>query len=136
MSGETSSFRTRRKVRFGDVDGAGLAFYPRYFEMLNEAVEDWFESLGWDFARMHLEEKAGVPMRRVEADFTAASRLGDVLDVELTVVNVGRTSIELYVAVSCGGEARWTVRAVLVFIALATGKAMPWPEDLRAKLAG
>ncbi len=136
MSRQGPSFRTRRQVRFGDVDAAGMAFYPRYFEMLNEAVEDWFASLGWDFARMHLEERAGVPMRRVEADFTAASRLGDVLDAELVVKTVGRTSIEVDAAFSCAGEPRWSAKSVLVFIDLTSGKAIPWPEDLRAKLEG
>ena len=36
------SFQISTKVRFGDVDPAGIVFYPRYFEMLNAAVEDWF----------------------------------------------------------------------------------------------
>ena len=135
MSDDGPRFTTRRKVRFGDVDAAGMAFYPRYFEMLNEAVEDWFESMGWDFARMHLEQRAGVPMRRVEADFTAASRLGDLLDVELTPLRLGRTSLEVDAAFSCAGQPRWTAKAVLVFIDLDRGTAKPWPDDLRTKLA-
>lgn len=136
MSQDGPRFATRRQVRFGDVDAAGMAFYPRYFEMLNEAVEDWFATLGWDFARMHLEARAGVPLRHVEADFTAASRLGDLLDAELVVRKVGRTSVEIDASFSCAGQPRWTAKAVLVFIDLRTGAAMPWPDDLRAKLDG
>lgn len=127
-------FTSRRKVRFGDVDAAGMAFYPRYFEMLNETVEDWFESLGWDFARMHLEARAGIPARHIEADFTAASRLGDELEAALFVERVGRTSATLRANFCCAGEPRWSVRMVVVFIGLDTGAAMPWPDDLRAKL--
>ena len=34
------AFETTVLVRFGDIDGAGIVFYPRFFEMLNSAVED------------------------------------------------------------------------------------------------
>ena len=136
MSLVEPSFRTRRKVRFADVDPAGIAFYPRYFEMLNEAVEDWFDSLGWSFARMHLEGRTGVPARRIEADFTAPSWLGDTLDISLSVAAVGRTSMNLEVAVTCGGQPRWGARMVLVMIDMADGKPTPWPAELRAKLEG
>ena len=51
-------FTTTVQVRFADVDPAGIVFYPRYFEMLNGAVEDWFaQQLGLDFATMHLERQ-------------------------------------------------------------------------------
>ena len=30
-------------VRFGHCDAAGWVFYPRYFEMISDFVEDWFE---------------------------------------------------------------------------------------------
>lgn len=134
MSQDAPAFTARRKVRFGDVDAAGMAFYPRYFEMLNEAVEDWMESLGWSFARMHLEQRAGIPARRVEADFTAASRLGDELEAQIFVDRIGRTSAELRVAFACAGEPRWTARMTIVFIDIDAGRSLPWPDDLRAKM--
>jgi 4-hydroxybenzoyl-CoA thioesterase len=134
MTQPAPTFASRRKVRFADVDAAGIAFYPRYFEMLNEAVEDWLDGLGWSFGRLHLEKRAGVPARRIEADFTAASRLDDVLDITLTVMKVGHTSVELLVGFTCESEPRWSARIVLVMIDLDTGKATPWPGELRGKL--
>ena len=136
MSQAEPRFTSHRKVRFADVDPAGIAFYPRYFEMLNEAVEDWFDSLGWGFGRMHLEKKAGVPARRIEADFIAPSRLDDVLDIALSVARVGRTSLQLEVAFTCAGAPRWSARMVLVMIDMASGQPSPWPDDLRARLEG
>ena len=29
-------------VRFQHTDPAGIVFYPRYFEMINQVIEDWF----------------------------------------------------------------------------------------------
>ena len=36
-------FTKQEKVRFQHVDYAGIVFYPRFLEMLNCLVEDWFE---------------------------------------------------------------------------------------------
>ena len=36
-------FKTHIKIRFNHVDAAGIVFYPRYYEMLNQVVEEWFE---------------------------------------------------------------------------------------------
>ena len=39
-------FETTRVLRFGDCDPAGIAYYPRYFDLLNGVVEDWWISMG------------------------------------------------------------------------------------------
>jgi hypothetical protein len=41
-----SQFTKQEKVRFQHVDYAGIVFYPRFLEMLNCLVEDWFEEDG------------------------------------------------------------------------------------------
>jgi len=35
-------FETTVTVRFGDVDAAGIVFYPRFFEMLNSTMWGYF----------------------------------------------------------------------------------------------
>ena len=49
----SQAFTTERRVRFADCDAAGIVFFPRYFEMLNALVEDWFtQGLGVDYAQL------------------------------------------------------------------------------------
>lgn len=129
-------FRTRRKLRFADCDPARIAFYPRYFEMLNGIVEDWFEAMGWGFGELHLKRDVGIPTRRLEADFLKPSYLGDMLDLELSVLKVGRTSVDLETRFRCGEELRWKVKQTLVLVDMTQAKAVPWPDDLRKKLEG
>lgn len=136
MSDRPVRFHTRRKVRFADVDPARIAFYPRYFEMLNGIVEDWFEDMGWSFGALHLDRGMGVPTRRLEADFLEPSRLGDVLDLKLSVIKVGRTSMDLHTRFLCGEELRWQVAQTLVLVDMQTGRPIPWPDELRRKLEG
>nr|WP_047165518.1 thioesterase family protein [Sphingomonas sp. Y57] len=126
------SFISRQLVRFAHVDAAGIVFYPRYFEMLNAAVEDYFaEIVGVDFAAMHGERRLGVPTVRLSTDFLAPSRLGDRLDFRLDIEAVGRSSAELSVEVRCAQEVRLRGRVTLVCMDLDEGRSLPWPDDMR-----
>lgn len=126
--------RTRMRVRFGDVDAAGIVFYPRYFEMLNAAVEDWFASMDHDFRTLHLEARLGVPTVRIECEFTAPSQLGDELEIEVVPLRLGRSSCEVRYVVTGGGQLRLKASSVLVCMNLETRKAVSWPADLAARI--
>lgn len=129
------SFEIRLKVRFADVDPAGIVFYPRYFEMLNAAVEDWFgQALGADFATLHLEQRIGVPTVKLECEFLAPSRLGDELSVSIQPTRLGRSSCAISYRVAGQDGDRLAASAVLVCMDLDRQKAIPWPEPIRSRL--
>lgn len=120
-------------VRFAHVDPAGIVFYPRYFEMLNAAVEDWFaQDMGVDFAELHLTRRLGTPTVKLEAHFAAPSRLGEVLQFAITPRRLGKSSCPIAVEVTCEGQPRFTAEVTLVCMDLDRHKAVPWPDDLRA----
>lgn len=129
------NFETRLKVRFADVDPAGIVFYPRYFEMLNAAVEDWFgQALGADFARLHLEQRIGVPTVKLECDFLSPSRLGDELSIFLQPIRLGRSSCAISYRVVGQDTERLVASAVLVCMDLDAQKSIPWPQDIRGRM--
>ena len=129
------SFETRVKVRFADVDPAGIVFYPRYFEMLNGAVEDWFaQALGLDFRTMHLERHIGTPTVRMTVDFTAPGELGDDLTIRIAPVQIGRSSCTINALFTGDGRDRVRVESVLVCMDLQTQRSIPWPEAVRARM--
>jgi len=122
-------------VRFAHVDAAGIVFYPRYFEMLNAAVEQYFADIvGVDFKAMHLDRQIGVPTVHLEADFAAPSRLGDLLSIDLAVEKVGRSSCAVRYVVRCGEETRLRASATLVCMDLVKASAIAWPDDIRARM--
>lgn len=129
-------FVTQALVRFAHVDAAGIVFYPRYFEIVSAAVEDFFaQGVGADFCSLHLERGIGVPMVRLEAEFVRPSRLGDVLDIAIEVARLGTSSVMLSFDIRCKDQQRLKVESVLVCTALQSGRAEPWPDDVRAKLS-
>ena len=133
MTGQV--FTTDRKVRFADCDAAGIVFYPRYFEMLNGVVEDWFAGpLGASFRELHMQRGVSVPTAAVEARFIAPSRLEDELTFSLTVTRLGGASCGLRHVIESAGQRRFEATQTIVFVGRSL-KPEPWPEALRARIA-
>ncbi|AWI26457.1 acyl-CoA thioesterase [Flavobacterium pallidum] len=87
-------FTKKETIRFKHVDYAGIVFYPRFLEMLNDLVEDWFEeALHRPFSAMH-EHGKGIPTVGLKVQFKKPARIGDVLTKSLWVVNLGGASIQ------------------------------------------
>jgi 4-hydroxybenzoyl-CoA thioesterase len=129
------AFRHEEPVLFRHCDPAGIVFYPRYFEMLNDCMEAWFgQRLGWAWSGLHGPDGMAVPTVAVEVHFSAPSRHGDLLVLTLEVVKVGRTSVGLKVVARCGDEVRLTAAQTLVCIAKETGRPVAWPEGIRRKM--
>ncbi len=131
------AFHWQRKVRFRDCDPAGIVFYPRYFEMMNDLVETFLDdAIGWPFGRMHLEERMGVPMGTISARFEAPSRLGDVLDWSLSIARLGRSTADLVMrAEGADGQRRLRAEGTLVCVDIDAMKSRRWPEEIRDRLA-
>ncbi|WP_353168018.1 acyl-CoA thioesterase [Flavobacterium sp.] len=85
-------FIKQEKIRFKHIDYAGIVFYPRFLEMLNDLVEDWFEeALDRPFSKMH--ETNGIPTVDLKVQFKNAARLGEILTKKLWVKELKNSSI-------------------------------------------
>lgn len=125
-------FTMTQKVLFKHCDPAGIVFYPRYFEMLNDCTEAFFDTgLGHPFETLHLT--GGVPTAQIETAFKAPSRHGDVLQIELSCTRLGRTSLGLKFTGYCEQELRFEAASVLVYVDN-SGKPQSWPTALRTAL--
>lgn len=127
-------FRTKAQVRFAHIDAAAIVFYPRYFEFLNGAVEDWFAAMGHDFHGLHMRRQLGVPTVSLQCDFQAPSELGDILDIAIEPRRIGGSSCAYDFRMSVDGQQRISGSGVLVCMDLAARKAVPWPDDMRSAM--
>lgn len=131
------SFSRMRQIRFTDCDPAGIVFYPQYFVMFNDLVEDWVDTaLVIGYRKLIIDRRVGLPTVRVEADFRVASHMGDAVTLSLAVERIGGRSLTLNLRCEgADGAARMTMRQVLVTTSLATLRAIEIPADLRAAIA-
>jgi 4-hydroxybenzoyl-CoA thioesterase len=122
-------------VRFAHCDPAGIVFYPRFFDIVHEAKEDWFSAvIGLPFRQLITERRRGFPIVHLEADFFAPSRIGDEIDIAITAAELGASSLHLHYALSLGSEPRVNIRTVIVHIDLSSGRPLPIEGELRERI--
>ncbi len=121
------------QIEFNHCDPAGIVFYPRYFEMTNSVVENFFaDVVGRSFAAMHRGASNGVPTVRIEADFMAPAYLGDKILFSLVIAKLGRTSARVVIEGRTGDALR--MRAALTLVWTSEMRAAPWPQALRVRM--
>lgn len=132
---KSAAFERDKLIRFHHCDPAGIVFYPQYFVLFNELVEDWFnEGLGVDFAAYHVKERLGIPMGTVQCRFLSPSKVGETLRLALTVTRIGRSSMEMHVTGTAAGETRVEATLTIVQASLESRAAVPFSADMRSRL--
>jgi 4-hydroxybenzoyl-CoA thioesterase len=128
-------FIGEKLIRFHHCDPAGIVFYPQYFVLFHELVEDWFnDGLGINYARFNTEQRLGVPMAHVDCDYLAPSKIGEHLSLALSVRRIGRTSLTLSIEGSADGAPRVRATLVVVLASMDTHRPVPFSDDLRATM--
>ncbi|MBL9047134.1 MAG: acyl-CoA thioesterase [Tabrizicola sp.] len=121
------------QIEFNHCDPAGIVFYPRYFEMVNSVIENFFaDVVGRSFASMHNGASNGVPTVAMEAVFQKPSRLGDKVRFTLRVERVGGSSVTM--GLEGHGPDGLRLRVGMTLAWIEGMKAAPWPKEMRAAL--
>jgi 4-hydroxybenzoyl-CoA thioesterase len=130
-----AAFQREMLVRFGHCDAAGWVFYPRYFEMISDFVEDWFEDgLKASAPGLFHHKKLLTPSVHFTVDFAKPTHYGERLTFNLWTLKIGRSSCELRIEASHQGELRMRVKQVLVFIFATSARATAIPPELVARM--
>lgn len=94
MSGET--FHWARPLAFGDMDPAGILYYPRFLHYCHQAFEAFMEEVtGIPYARFLGEEKLGFPAVNVEADYRRPFPYGETMTIAIRAEEIGGRSLVL-----------------------------------------
>ncbi len=87
-------FRASIKVCFSDIDNAGIVYYPRFVHYFHLAMEEFFAAeMGIDYADVLHKRNISLPTVHLESDFRRRLRYGDRIDMEVRVIDIGKTSI-------------------------------------------
>ena len=129
------AWRITVPVRFSHCDPAGIVYFPRYFDMINGVVEDWFAgALGLAHHTFIRDRRIGLGPAHAEADFMTPGFLADELVFAVLVERLGNSSLALSVHAHRGEEPVLIARLVIVTTSLDLHRAIPIPGDLRAAL--
>jgi 4-hydroxybenzoyl-CoA thioesterase len=88
------AFKAHIKVCFGDIDYAGIVYYPRFLHYFHVALEEFFNAeLDTDYPTILKKHRLGFPTVHLETDFSSPLSYGDEIMVEVRVIKIGKTSI-------------------------------------------
>lgn len=130
-----AAFQREIPVRFGACDPTTFVYYPRYFEMINGFVGDWFEDgLETSFPGLMYHKGILAPTVHFTIDFPRPPRFGDRLTLKLEVVRIGRTYCTLRIRASCQGKPRVIATQVLVFLEHSKRGPVAIPKDITMRM--
>jgi len=83
------------EVQWGDLDSAGIVFYPHFFAWADAGTHQLFRAADLPMDRLLRERKMSFGLVSSTADFHSPARYGDKLLCHSGVVKLGTRSIEL-----------------------------------------
>ena len=84
-------------VEWGHCDPAGIVYFPNYFTYFDAGTNALFlRALGYNkFEMLKRYGIVGIPLVDVSARFIVPSTFGDVVAIESTVAEIGRSSFRM-----------------------------------------
>src|SRR5205809_7163011 len=124
VDGSPASIVVQRRIEWPDTDASGMYHNTAAFRFIEVAETTLLDRLGFvhDVYGRH-------PRVHIEADFLRPLRFRDLVDIELTVGRVGRTSVTYEFEMRSGGQSAVRGKAVAVLMPRIEGEPRPRPED-------
>ena len=80
-------------IEWGDCDPGGIVYYPRYFEYCDACTNALFAKAGFPkYEMVRNYDIAGIPIVESSARFFIPSQFGDVVTIESSIAEWGRSS--------------------------------------------
>lgn len=131
----TVYFQAQQRVRFQDVDAAGLVFFARYFDYVHDTYVAWLEAIGQPLAQVLANRTWAAPLRHAECDYLQPVRFGDELKVLLVLGHLSLSEVSLGFRIErVGGPPVAVAQSVHTFIDLTTMERRPVPTEIRVAL--
>src|SRR5438270_8216352 len=129
------SFEHQRRVRFQDVDAAGIVFFAHVLTFCHEAYEELLRTEGLPIEGLVKAGGIGYPLRHAEVDFLAPLRIGMLVRVRVSVGKLSERSYRLdFALVDEAGTQLATAFTAHVAVDLAAMRPVAIFERLRAAL--
>ena len=127
-------YQFQKKVRFSEVDAAGVVFFTRAFEYFHMAYEDFMASLDLDLHQQFLSAGTALPFVHAEADYKKAMKLGEILAIGVTVTEIGTRSFSINYQIT-GPENKIRVSGSSKHVYVTSNfKSATLPGEIRSKL--
>jgi 4-hydroxybenzoyl-CoA thioesterase/acyl-CoA thioester hydrolase len=128
----SAAFVTTRRVEFSDTDAAGIAHFATFFRLMEQAEHELLRSVG--LSVHDVASQISWPRVSAKCDYESAARFEDVLEIEVRITRLGKTSVTYSHRFLRGGEQLANGQITSVCCRLREGKP-PQPVAIPAKIA-
>ena len=125
-----------RRVDFPMLDMAGIAFYPRIFDLAHRFFEEaWEVMCGVDYPHIIQEMEIGFPVVDIKSEFHSPFRYGDTINAKIWISKVGVKSCTWqYRFFNQNDDLLWLSEQVTVCVSMKNMESLPIPSELRSGL--
>ncbi len=125
------SHRETFRVRWNEVDAQGIVFNGHYLSYLDLAGTGYWRALAMPYPMAF--ERLGVDwvLRGCELEFLQPARFDDLLDCELRLGEIGRSSLRFAATLRRGAQLLLKAELRYVMVSRESLQAQPVPEALR-----
>ena len=126
---KSGPFIWQSRIRFADTDASGRIHYSALFRHVEAAEMEFFRAIGKPFPEL-LSMDVKFPRVHVEADYLAALRSDDAIEIAVWVDRIGRASFTLAFEITADGRPAGRSKIVIACMDGKTQKSHPLPDEL------
>ena len=124
-------FRFQTRIRYIDTDASGRIHYTAMFRYFESAEIEFLRTLGITYT---VKRGIAFPRVHVECDFKLAILHDDLIEIEVRLTKVGRSSARFEFTALKDGRLAAHGAVVIACMDIATQQAAPIPGQIRDKL--
>ena len=128
-------FVLRQRVYWEDTDASGVVYYANYLRFLERARTEWLRSLGCEQVTLEHEAGVGFVVRALTAEFLRPARLDDEISIDVWVVRIGASMVEMQQSIARGNERLVQAGVKLACVRIAAFQPVRIPRVLRELLS-
>lgn len=125
------------RVRYSEVDAQAVVFNAHYLTYFDTAITEYFRALGYDY--LGEVARTGIDFHTVKSvvEYKAPIRFDEDIEVGVRVARIGRSSINLALAIFAKGAEDLRATGEIIWVATdqKTHQSVAVTEDLRALIA-
>ena len=124
-------FRYQTRIRFVDTDASGRIHYTSLFKFFEAAETELFRSFGISYTKGSFN----FPRVHAECDIQLALVHDDLIEIEVCLTKLGKSSMRFEFKTFKEGNLAATGAIVMVCMDRQSQRAIPIPDELRARFA-
>ena len=126
-------YKSQTRINFYDTDPGGVLFYGNLFKIIHSAYEQMLES--FNLTRNYfIDPDFAVPIIRTNADYFHPMRIGDLIDINISVTQLKSCSFELTYEMMKGELMLAEAKTVHLFVKKERFEKTDLPDDFKKSL--